>query len=169
MLSCKLDFITYLLYKHYKPHSNKLLTRCINIFILFQKAQGHTECRVDFINYPNPKDNSKKLHIEFGFTQIKYYSGNKINLNLFVTKVADNILFKFITNHQDTQTASNTAILVQYAPGTWLWIIYYFSLNRYPNVCSSWFHHTHLILLCAQIKISPPNWTFLCLRVSYWT
>lgn len=84
---------------------------------MFQKAQGHTECRIDFINYPYLKDNSKKLHIEFGFAQIKYYSGSKINLNLFVTKAADNILFKFITNHQNTQTTSNTVALIQYAPG----------------------------------------------------
>ncbi|XP_060856834.1 uncharacterized protein LOC132934536 [Metopolophium dirhodum] len=91
------------------PHINHVTSA------IYQKAQGHTECRIDFINYPNLKDNTKKLHVEFGFTQIKYYSGNKININLFVTKVAENILFKIIANHQDTQTTSNSAVLVQYA------------------------------------------------------
>jgi len=86
---------------------------------LRQKAQGHTECRVDFVNYPSPADKTKKLHVEFGFVQIKYYSGTKINLNLFVTKAADNIMFKFAANHQSTQTTSSTAALVQYAVGTY--------------------------------------------------
>ncbi|VVC30431.1 Hypothetical protein CINCED_3A001550 [Cinara cedri] len=92
------------------PHINHVTS------FSYQKAQGHTECRVDFVNYPNLKDNNKKLRITFGFTQIKYYSGMKINLNLFVTKMADNIMFKFITNHMNTQTVWNTAALIQYAP-----------------------------------------------------
>ncbi|XP_025406452.1 uncharacterized protein LOC112680523 [Sipha flava] len=91
------------------PHINHVISA------VYQKAQGHTEIRVDFVNYPNLKDNSKKLHVEFGFTQIKYYTGSNINLNLYVTKAADNIMFKFITNHQGTETTFNTAVLVQYA------------------------------------------------------
>ncbi|XP_050528812.1 uncharacterized protein LOC126898616 isoform X2 [Daktulosphaira vitifoliae] len=92
------------------PHINHIISTT------YQKAQGHTEFRVDFVNYPYLEDNNKKLHVEFGVAQIKYYSGSKINLNLFITKPSEKIMFKFITNYASTQTTSNTAVLIQYAP-----------------------------------------------------
>lgn len=91
---------------------------------MFQKGQGHLDCKATIKTNPHLKDDHHKLVVRTGFTYFRTYNGSKSDLLVEIKKDDDDIDLKFSLAAFLSSGAVLLSSVVRYSKG-WLSFIFY--------------------------------------------